>query len=199
MNFAGFLGTESGTCVVAGCGKSLNDLVGMDLPDVVAVNDACAAVEAKYLVVVNDRSTFPPHRWRSIQGTSAKVVFTHLGALGINDESKVCTIPLGSYGGADLNRLQVDFTSNSPYVACVIAYKLGYRNIGLIGVDFTDGHFNHESGRHSLFPRLNSIDSEYMTLRLAMERNGARLVNISEQSLLKSLQKVPFREFIAGR
>jgi hypothetical protein len=107
----------------------------------------------------------------------------------------VCVMPLGSYGGADLNRSQVDFTSNSPYMAAVVAFKLGYRNIGLIGVDFTDGHFNADTGRHSLFPRINLIDSEYSSLRLSMERSGGKLVNLSSQSLLRSLEKVSISDF----
>lgn len=188
---------------MCGCGKSLNSLTayvaaGGRVPDLIGVNDAGRDLALKYLVVVNHQSTFHSDRWAVIKNTDASVVFTHLRQLDINRKDTLCVVPLGRHGGADLGSSKLDFTSNSPYLACILAYKLGYRNIGLVGVDFTPDHYFGRTGTHQLQARLSVIDSEFMTLRLEMERAGAALVNLSAESALKSLVKVPIEVF-AGK
>jgi hypothetical protein len=44
----------------------------------------------------------------------------------------------------------LDFSNNSPYIAAILAYQMGCRRIGLIGVDFTDNHCHMQDGAHEL-------------------------------------------------
>ena len=64
------------------------------------------------------------------------------------------------------------YTQNSPYVALCLALHLGAERIGLIGVDFTEGHFFGRTGKHALVDKLAQIDAEYGRLAHAARQRG---------------------------
>lgn len=82
------------------------------------------------------------------------------------------------------------YTKNSPYVAVCLAEYMGASKIGLIGVDFTEGHFFADTGKHILSSELVKIDSEYSALSAALKNRGVELVNLSSRSRLTSLKKI---------
>ena len=89
---------------------------------------------------------------------------------------------------------------NSPYTGINIAYKLGARQIAIVGVDFTDGHFySKKDGPHSL-SRMNYItDLEwgYDHIKNELKKLGADLYNLSSSSKIESLPKISVEEFKA--
>lgn len=173
--------------VVCGCGASLNAL--RPAPEVVTigVNDVGRLFTPDYLVVLNPRNQFRGDRFRHIETSSAKAVFSQLD-LGMAHPCFV-RFRLGRRGGTDYASGRLPYTSNSPYVAVCLAAFMGARRIGLIGVDFTDHHFFAATGAHPLSAKLEAIDQEYGGLRNALAQHGVELVNLSAQSHLTSLPK----------
>jgi len=105
---------------------------------------------------------------------------------------------LGRRGGAGRgNGETLDYSNNSPYVAVNLARHLGAKRIGLIGVDFSEGHFFGATGRHPLAAQLTQIDREYGALADACRAEGVALVNLSPNSRLQSLQRVRLADWEA--
>jgi len=90
---------------------------------------------------------------------------------------------------------RVDYTMNSPYMAAVIAYQLGAKKIGMVGVDFTQDHFFSNTGTHKLSKHTKNIDQEYLVLRNELERRGVKVANLSPISLLGSWPKMDLEGF----
>lgn len=167
--------------IVSGCGTSAPLLTNPNQYITIAVNDISRLYSPNYLVVLNDRSSFPPERWKWIEQTQSPYILTHIKTLDVPDEKKVL-LQLGQYGGCDLNKDAVDYTSNSPYLACIIAAYMSPIKIGLLGVDFTMNHFFEKTGAHSLSRRINQINQEYSNLEKALTLKGIELVNLSPES-----------------
>ncbi len=182
--------------VVCGCGESLNELDAPERFVTVGVNDVGRRFTPRYLVVVNPRNQFTGDRFKYVEGSQAEHVFTQL-ELGLKHEG-VVRFRLGSYGGTNLsNRDALDYTQNSPYVALCLAAHMGARRVGLIGVDFTDHHFFARTGRHSLAPRLATIDAQYRRLGEALRARGVEVFNLSRASRLTAFPRLTVEEFAA--
>ena len=69
--------------VVCGCGESLNDLVAPERCVTIGVNDVGRRFQPDYLVVVNPRSQFTGDRFRYVETSKARALFTHLD-LGVS-------------------------------------------------------------------------------------------------------------------
>jgi len=167
--------------IVCGCGESASLLTEPDKNIVIGVNDIQRLLSPNYLVVVNDKTSFSPQRWSFIETTQAEIIFTHLRGLKV-DEKKKCIIALGRYGGCELDKVAIDYSSNSPYIASIIAYKLGAKNIGLLGVDFTPNHFFAKTGDHPLSKKSATISNEYIQLHKSLANKGVNFYNLSPSS-----------------
>ena len=186
------------TIVVCGCGRSLNDLPDPRRGVTIGVNDVGRLFDPTYLVVLNPPSQFAGDRFRHVQESRARALFTQLDdrQLGARHPCLV-RFRLGRRGGTDVSAPDsLPYTRNSPYVAVCLAAFMGARRIGLIGVDLTDHHFFADTGRHSLSRELAGIDREYGALAAALARRGVELVNLSRQSRLNSLRKVEPAAFL---
>jgi SAM-dependent methyltransferase len=194
---AGFRDIHRGeTIVVCGCGPSLTELPEPGRLISIGVNDVGRLFDPTYLVVVNGRNQFAADRFRWVESSRARALFSQLD-LRIAHPHQV-GIRLGRRGGTDFSDPQVlHYTSNSPYVAVCLAAQMGARRIGLIGVDFVDHHFFAATGTHPLARQLPQIDREYGALAEALGRAGIELVNLSRASRLTALPKVPAAEWIA--
>ncbi|MET0625889.1 MAG: glycosyltransferase [Pyrinomonadaceae bacterium] len=182
--------------VVCGCGESLNELAAPERFVTVGVNDVGRRFTPRYLVVVNPRNQFTGDRFKYVEGSKAEFVFTQLD-LGLGREG-VVRFRLGSYGGTNVsNPDTLDYTQNSPYVALCLAAHMGARRVGVIGVDFTDHHFFARTGRHSLAPRLATIDAQYRRLGEALRARGIEVFNLSAASRLTAFPKMTVEEFAA--
>jgi Glycosyl transferase family 2/Glycosyl transferases group 1 len=179
---------HGGTILVCGCGQSLNDLPQPDRFVTIGVNDVGRRFDPTYLVVVNPRSQFTAGRFRYIDESRARHVFTQLD-LGLRHPG-VVRFKLGRYGGTSVSDPGVlHYTRNSPYVALCLAAHMGARRIGLIGVDFTDDHFFGRTGTHALAAQLDTIDQEYRRLGNALSALGVEVFNLSPASRLTAFPK----------
>ena len=66
---------------------------------------------------------------------------------------------------------------------------MGAKQIGVIGVDFTDDHFYGPTGKHALSNQLSDINQQYRRLNEALQARGINVVNLSSESLLTSFRK----------
>ena len=196
--FRDFRGFHAGeTILVCGCGASLSQIVAPERTITIGVNDVGRMFDPDYLMVLNPPSQFDPDRFRHVQRSRAKAVFTQLD-LGI-DHPHIVRFRLGRRGGADLSDPDVlPYTRNSPYPALCLAIHMGARRIGLIGVDFTDHHFFALTGKHVLAGEFAQIDQEYRNLYEKCSRLGVEIVNLSRESRLTAFPKMPRQEFLQG-
>lgn len=185
------------TFIIAGCGTSLNYYDDFSKYYVIGVNDIERILTPDFLVVVNDFRTFMRGRWEYVKDSLSPVIFTHLENPGpITRASNLCRIKIGERNNPNLEDLsKVDYTMNSPYMAAIIAYQLGARKIGMVGVDFTNDHFFSNTGTHKLSKHIKNIDLEYSVLKQILEKKGVKVANLSPISLLESWPKMSLEEF----
>jgi len=185
------------TFIVAGCGASLKYYSDFSKYYVIGVNDIERILTPDFLVVVNDHRTFMRGRWEHVRESLSPVIFTHLENPGpITRSSHMSKIQIGSRNAPNLDNLSVvDYTMNSPYMAIIIAYQLGAKKIGLVGVDFTQDHFFAKTGTHKLSKHLRNIDHEYEVLKNNLENKGVKVANLSPISLLGSWPKMDLDQF----
>ncbi len=178
------------TIIVCGCGSSLNRLAHPERFITIGVNDVGRRFDPTYLVVVNPPSQFQADRFRYVEKSKARYLFTQLD-LGLATPPTV-RFQLGRYGGTTFTDPNVlHYTRNSPYVAVCLAAHMGARRIGLIGVDFTDDHFFGPTGTHPLAAQLAAIDAEYVKLGDALSQLGVEVFNLSQASRLTAFPKRP--------
>ena len=174
--------------VVCGCGSSLLGLARPERLITIGVNDVGRLFDPTYLVVVNPRNQFKTDRFRFVEGSKARALFTQLDLGRV--QPPVVRFKLGQYGGTDACAGEtLHYAQNSPYVAVCLAAYMGARRIGLVGVDLTDHHFFAATGRHALAARLREIDGQYGRLAAALHARGVALVNLSPISRLTSLSR----------
>lgn len=192
---AGFRDFHAGeTIVVCGCGASLNKFRNPERFITIGVNDVGRLFDPTYLVVLNPRRQFRGDRFRYVENSQAKAVFTQLD-LGLSHPN-VVRFRLGQRGGADFSNPNVlHYTRNSPYLALCLAVHMGARRIGLIGVDFTDDHFFAKTGRHPLSAEIQAIDNEYKQLNEACMRIEVEVVNLSPTSRLTAFRHAEFQQW----
>lgn len=185
------------TLVVCGCGRSLAELPEPERRLTVGVNDVGRLFDPTYLVVLNPRNQFKGDRFRHVEATRARAVFTQLD-LRLR-HPRVVRFRLGQRSGTDLSDPdRLPYTRNSPYVALCLAAFLGAKRIGLIGVDFTDHHFFGRTGRHPLSRDLTTIDREYRRLGEALAGRGVEVVNLSRESRLTAFPKRAPESWLEG-
>jgi len=185
---------EGESILVCGCGSSLSQLVCPEKFITIGVNDVGRLFQPDYLVVLNPRNQFQGDRFRFVEESRARAIFTQLD-LGIH-HPHVVKIRLGKFGGVDFSDpTSLNFTRNSPYLALCLAVHMGARRIGLIGVDFTDHHFFGSTGRHPLGAEFPQIDQEYKRLHAACVQKGVEVFNLSACSRLTAFPKLSIAEF----
>jgi spore maturation protein CgeB len=191
----GFTGYHAGeTILVCGCGSSLSSLVAPERFVTIGVNDVGRQFQPDYLVVLNPRQQFSGDRFRFVERSRAKAVFTQLD-LGIS-HPHIVRFRLGKFAGVDFSdRACLNHTRNSPYLAMCLAVHMGAKRIGLIGVDFTADHFFAATGQHPLARQFSQIDAEYKRLYDACRRKDIDVFNLSASSRLTALPKRSLEEF----
>jgi hypothetical protein len=182
--------------IICGCGTSLpNILPYKDEFITIGVNDVPALFHPTYLLVTDHPNRFYGKRRDIVQTAKVRGLFTCTS--GWRHE-KLVHFDLGSkqLKSLDSNRV-IDHFLNSPYVAANLAYKMGAKHIGIIGVDFTDGHFyNPKDGPHPISPapHLNKVNTSYQILLEALRDRGVTLHNLSTISRLE-IPKITIEEF----
>jgi hypothetical protein len=196
-DFEKFIGKhQNESFIVCGCGVSLNQYDNFDGNVVIGVNDAGRKIDCKYLVVVNEPKGFKWDRWKYIENNDSEYVFTHIKNLPlINSKTKV-VINLGKPNGTNLDNYGfIDYTTNSPYMAIIIAYQMGARKIGMIGVDFIQDHFFGKTGTHQIMREIDLIIEQYSNLGKALTEKGIRIANLSQSSIIDSWPRMTLEQF----
>ena len=102
--------------LVCGCGSSLSEVVAPERFVSIGVNDVGRLFQPDYLVVLNTRRQFKGDRFRHVEESRARAVFTQT-ELGIS-HPHVVRIKLGTKAGVDFDDPSVlHYTANSPYLA----------------------------------------------------------------------------------
>jgi hypothetical protein len=182
--------------IVCGCGTSLLSFAkDSDKYVTIGVNDVPQLFTPTYLLVTDSPLRFNEKRRQILLKSQSKYLFTC--ATGWR-HSRVVHFELGTKELSCLDKPNhLDHYLNSPYSAACLAYRLGAKNIGLIGVDFTNGHFyNSEDGPHNIVKSryLVRVNAAYQKLRDEFERRGVRLYNLSPISQL-TIPKITLPEF----
>lgn len=182
--------------VVCGCGVSLISFSSHSSDFItIGVNDVPKLFSPTYLLVTDHPNRFWGNRKDIVNGAKSKYLFTCVTGW---KHPNLVHFDLGSRELKNLDSPnKLDHYVNSPYCAANLAYKLGAKHIGLIGVDFTDGHFyNTKDGAHPVITTnyLKKVNAAYDSLRLALERRGSLLYNLSTVSRL-DLPKITIEDF----
>lgn len=192
-----FIGIHKGSkIVVCGCGTSLSLFKEHSHKWItIGVNDVPAMFDPTYLLVADHHNRFWGKRKELVMQAKCKNLFVctkgwrHPGLVHFE---------LGGTGALYLDHTKkIDHFLNSPYLAVGLAYKMGATNIGLIGVDFTEGHFyNSQDGFHPIIKTnsLSKVDSAYSLLKSELLKRGTSLFNLSQTSRL-TLPKITIEEF----
>jgi hypothetical protein len=187
--------------IVLGCGMSAKNILSVDRNKVklFGVNDISLLISPDYLICVDTPSKFTGQRYKAILQSNAQYFFTQIRDWQPMAPTHKVTFDLGvsklrNMDSADI----VDYSNNSPYMAVLIAYKMGCKNIGMLGVDFTPNHFYANDGEHVLVRtnRLNDIDLAYKNLTEALNSRHVNLYNLNKDSLVKSVPKIDIAEFL---
>jgi hypothetical protein len=183
--------------IVCGCGTSLKNLKEHHQDFItIGVNDVPQMFDPTYLVVTDHPNRFNDTRKKFINESKSKYMFTCVGGWR---HPRLVHFDLGKKGSANLDDpSKVDHFYNSPYTSINIAYKMGASHIGLIGVDFTDGHFyNTRDGQHSLerMGYLSDLNWGYGHISDALKHRGTSLYNLSNDSKINTVAKISLNDF----
>lgn len=182
--------------VVCGCGQSLLSFLPYHEKYVtIGVNDVPSLFVPTYTLVTDSPLRFSEKRRSIVSGTRSRHLFACTKGWR---HPNLVHYELGTKELSCLGKSNhLDHYLNSPYTAVCLAYRLGARHIGLVGVDFTDGHFyNSQDGPHNLVKskQLKRVNTAYLKLRSELEKRGVSLNNLSSISNL-DLPKISMSEF----
>lgn len=137
-------------------GESLNEFIPSNNIRI-GVNDIAPQYNVDYKVVVDAPHRFTKERLHTIIQFPAKKFFTHLPVwqtLVNNVELFKCCNGRGNLKRFDTH---VSYSNNSPYVAVIIAYKLGAKRINIYGADFNNHHSLKGSNRETALKHFKAL------------------------------------------
>lgn len=183
--------------IVCGCGTSLESIKDQHQDFItIGVNDVPQMFDPTYLVVTDHPNRFNDTRKKFINESNSKYMMTCVGGWR---HPRLVHFDLGKKGSANLDDpTKVDHFYNSPYTSINIAYKMGASHIGVIGVDFTDGHFyNKKDGQHSLarMGYISDLNWGYGHIFDQLKVRGVHLYNLSKESKITSIPKITLKQF----
>lgn len=177
-------------CVVFGNGISVKEYVKQPGDFTIGVNDICKFMTPNILLIVDTRLQFrDPERIAEIENTDCIHVIRDEG--WNFKKGSTYLFSLGSKGSfSNFKKPDVIDTGwDSPYMACLLAGKIGFKKIDLIGVDYTDNHFYKEDGPHNLMHRFKEVNSFYGKLKEFFDSQHIDFHNLSKTSKLTTVPK----------
>ncbi len=151
-------------CHVIGLGASAAQWDGKGFS--IGVNDAFRFKPTNHLIVINSFKNLP-ERATIIQQSKPEIFWSHLREYEHRPDYQRLSM---KHFMRKFEPDTVYHSNNSPFVAVTLAYKLGYREIVLWGVDFID-HRNIKEGSD----RLNIALQDYANLQKGLLQNGASM------------------------
>jgi hypothetical protein len=177
------------TIIVVGLGLSARQEVPrLQRAETIGVNDVDYFLHPKHLLLLDKPQRFKPTRLETIKKTKAKRIY-YIGdrwdKFFRRDKrvQKFEILTWRSDNPADLDEapwaLVNGFTS--PFTAVHLAYKLGAKRIGVIGVDL----IGHQLAKYS-----ERINKDFYTIWKLLQHRKVALYNCSKRTML---EKLPFR------
>ena len=202
-NLTQYINAHRGKAIVIGCGRSALEIKDAELGDIVTigVNDACRIRRLDYHLLVDEPRKFGEARRNQMILSDAKHVLTHIRSWRVKKPERLILYELGEHRGTwncGVRNAKIDYSNNSPYMAIVIAHKLGFNKIGVIGVDFTDDHFYDRDGAHELVAagKLDRVRDDYGALVSKMKSLGTDIYNLSKTSAIDTIPGADLETFI---
>lgn len=168
---------------VLGLGESL-DNYSPDGNSTIGVNDIHSRIKTDYVVCVDHPKAFTPDRLTTIYQTGCKGFYSQVIAWDRVKNFKLIEFAPGRGRLLELDSEKFCYSSSSPYVACVLAYKLGAKQIVMHGVDFRT-HKNFEA-----FNKQESLKKDFKNLSKELKRRGIQLFVGSDWSMLSEFLPV---------
>lgn len=147
----------------------------------IGVNDIQRYVNTDYVVCVDHPSVFSPERLEAIKDSDCIGFYTQLEdwkQLVQNVNIIEFNRGRGLIDGLDTDKFC--YSNNSPYVACILAYKLGAKRIVLWGVDFNDHPHLNGASRDKAF-------RDYKELQKALNKRGVSIEVGDNDSYLSTI------------
>lgn len=146
------------TINILGLGESLSRYI-YDENKTIGVNDIWKKVQTNYLVCVDRPSRFEPERLEIIKTCKPEKFFSHITEWKQFHENyehiDLCY-------EAKLDSEQVRCSNNSTFVACIMAFRLGAKNIQIYGADFkTHKTLQNEYKQFRILRDFGFINSEF--------------------------------------
>jgi hypothetical protein len=168
---------------VLGLGDSL-EYYKPDNNITIGVNDIHKYYKTDYVVCIDHLFAFPKDRLETILKTKCKGFYSQIVDWGMMIPSfKLIEFNIGRGFLHELDNDKFCYSNNSPFVACILAYKLGAKEIILHGVDLIDHpHIKGNSKEKALL--------DYKNLNKAFKSKGVNLFVGSKDSSLSNFLEV---------
>ena len=201
MNIDFIKNTQDGKCVVMGCGPSVLNLQPyLDQCFTIGVNDIGDFCDPDMLVIVDEPYAFTPTRLETIIGTRPKMLVSHTQYWNthITAPHNFFHLEFGSRGtdkfDDDISMNKIPIANTSTYIGVALAYYMGFRTIGMIGVDFTRDHYNNADGVHKLNRHIRNVNDSYIHIHNKLTEKGIEFWNLSKESII-DVPKMDLKEF----
>lgn len=153
---------------VLGLGDTLKHYVN-DGSICIGVNDIQRYHNTDYVVCVDSPDVFKPERLEGIKASKCIGFYTQLEDwTKLVQNINIIEFNRGRGLVEEIDTNRFCYSNNSPYVACVLAYKLGATEIVLWGVDFNDHPHLNGSARDKSF-------RDYKELQKALNKRGVSI------------------------
>ncbi|MGA2633257.1 MAG: glycosyltransferase [Terracidiphilus sp.] len=195
-----FTGAHYGEAmVVCGLGRSIRSFRNPERFRTIGVNDIGRAFTPTYLFVMDTPKSFGPERFQFIRESHASYIFTDQD-LGL-DKPNIVKLSIRQSLTARFDDPETLYMigrpPTSPFLAICLAAQMGAKAIGLIGVDFVDGHFFSADGEHKLSKGLAGINARFYRLGSTLLERGVKVFNLSAESRLNAFPRLSPDAFFA--
>ena len=159
----------------------------------IGVNDVNRFIDTEYLLVLDHPESFTEEREKYITSSSGTLI-TNIYAWDSIVNRKIHRINLNNYpvtpsGLCDLSTLNdknmIPYSNNTPFVACIMAYHFGAKEIVIYGADFNRNYKSHE---HNTALSIQ----HFFELAFALKIRGVNLYTGSKNSRL--IKVLPFKK-----
>ena len=199
-------------CIIAGTGTSVNLLKTININNyfIIGVNDINKLnIPIDILLLVDKKEKFLTDkkfskeynmtRITDIEKTNCKYIVLTDNSWNFDDNKKYLFIlkdNINKKKHIDIYENAIDYGYDSPTVACLLAITLGFKNINIIGVDFTDNHFFIDDGTHTLVKNnyLAKINSCYNIINEYCKNNNITINNLSPYSNITAINKIDIKD-----
>ena len=169
------------TIFILGLGETLKFFQDFDSPKI-GVNDIWAKVKTEIVVCVDPPARFTPSRLEIIKNCQPKMFYSNLDDWRAFKTCHYWKSPTHGIRENEIFNQKVIYHSlNSPFVACSIAFLLGYTEIVLFGVDFlTHSKLKGASIMSKILKDFSWLIEAYKTrgVKLFVGHPGSRLSEI---------------------